>query len=182
MREVRSPPVSLARSSADICTPQHWRDARRGLARAGRTQRWPTRDDARELEQTSSELAKRLGADPDAVVSLPSAAAWTARSGGVTSLDECGGGVNVGTATLQGWRDAQEDAHVVVSDGALLLGLFDGHGGRDVVDFAARLHLPLLQRLAARASPRSCLAACAARTLLVPLIYACVRPLLIRLF
>ena len=58
-------------------TPQHWRDARRGLARAGRTQRWPTRDDARELEQTSSELAKRLGADPDAVVSLPSAAAWT---------------------------------------------------------------------------------------------------------
>ena len=58
-------------------TPQHWRDARRGLARAGRTQRWPSRDDARDLEQTSSELAKRLGADPDAVVSLPSAAAWT---------------------------------------------------------------------------------------------------------
>ena len=49
----------------------------------------------------------------------------------------------------------------------------------NVVDFAARLHLPLLQRLAARARPRSCLAACAARTLLVPLIYACVRPRLV---
>lgn len=45
----------------------------------------------------------------------------------------------------------------------------------NVLDLAARLHLPLLQRLAARASPRSCLASCAARTLLVPLIYACVR-------
>ena len=45
------------------------------------------------------------------MVASPSAAAWTARSGGVTSLDDCGGGVAVGTATLQGWRDAQEDAH-----------------------------------------------------------------------
>ncbi|KAH8045807.1 manganese ion binding protein [Aureococcus anophagefferens] len=74
------------------------------------------------------------------MVASPSAAAWTARSGGVTSLDDCGGGVAVGTATLQGWRDAQEDAHVVdaQSDGALLLGLFDGHGGAAAAAMAAR--------------------------------------------
>ena len=46
----------------------------------------------------------------------------------------------------------------------------------NVLDFATRPHLPLLQQMAARASPRSCLAACASRTLMVPLIYACVRP------
>ena len=76
------------------------------------------------------------------MVASPSAAAWTARSGGVTSLDACGGGVAVGTATLQGWRDAQEDAHVVDArapgDGALLLGLFDGHGGAEAAAMAAR--------------------------------------------
>lgn len=46
----------------------------------------------------------------------------------------------------------------------------------NVLDMGARLHLRGLQAVAAHMSPRACLAACVARILLVPLIYACVSP------
>ena len=71
---------------------------------------------------------------------------------------------------VAGWHMRSAPAHGGVSDRLAREVLV-----YNVLDLAARLHLPLLQRLAARASPRSCLASCAARTLLVPLIYACVR-------
>ena len=71
---------------------------------------------------------------------------------------------------VAGWPMRSAPAHGGVSDRLAREVLV-----YNVLDLAARLHLPLLQRLAARPSPRSCLASCAARTLLVPLIYACVR-------
>ena len=46
----------------------------------------------------------------------------------------------------------------------------------NLLDMAARVHLRTLQRVAARLSPRTCLRACVARTVLVPLVYACASP------
>ena len=46
----------------------------------------------------------------------------------------------------------------------------------NALDFLSRLHLKRLQRLARRMSPRLCLQLCLVRTLLVPLVYACVSP------
>ena len=48
---------------------------RRGLARAGRTQRWPAAADAAQLDRCCRAQATELGADADALASLPRAAA-----------------------------------------------------------------------------------------------------------
>ena len=52
-------------------------------------------------------------------------------------------------------------------------------GVYNLLDLVARLNLPRLQRAAERWSPRACLAACAARLALPPLVYICVRPRLV---
>ena len=49
----------------------------------------------------------------------------------------------------------------------------------NAMDFAARLHLPRLQRAARRSNGRATLTACGTRVLLIPLIYLCVQPRLV---
>ena len=81
-------------------------------------------------------------------------AAWPSIPGGACALGDFG-------ALGQGWWFD------------LVVALYN------LLDFAARLHLPRLQHAARHASQRATLAASGARLLLVPLIYACVRPRLI---
>lgn len=43
---------------------------------------------------------------------------------------------------MQGWRTTMEDAHVVdleVTGGIIVAGVFDGHGGKDVANYASRV-------------------------------------------
>ena len=49
-------------------------------------------------------------------------------------------GIQFAVSTMQGWRRTQEDAHIVedLGDGTTVLGVFDGHGGREVSNFAKR--------------------------------------------
>ncbi len=53
---------------------------------------------------------------------------------------------DIGFAEMQGHRASMEDAHhIELKDNFAFFGLYDGHGGKDVADFAADLlHLPLL--------------------------------------
>jgi len=40
---------------------------------------------------------------------------------------------------MQGWRNTQEDAHLCaidISEGVSLFGVFDGHGGNEVAEYA----------------------------------------------
>ena len=52
-------------------------------------------------------------------------------------------------------------------------------GVYNCLDFAARVHLRSLQKVAATVSPRACLGWCLARIALVPLVYICVKPRLV---
>ena len=51
-------------------------------------------------------------------------------------------GFRYGCSSMQGWRRSQEDAHLVADlpEGTTVFGVFDGHGGREVSNFA-KLHL-----------------------------------------
>jgi len=59
-----------------------------------------------------------------------------------TKYSEDGGNSRIlyGTCCMQGWRTGMEDAHSVVldEDGTTFLGVFDGHGGKEVAVFCAR--------------------------------------------
>ena len=56
--------------------------------------------------------------------------------------DATEGDICVGVASMQGWRNSMEDAHVfdlqVGGTNAKLFAVFDGHGGREVAMFAAK--------------------------------------------
>ena len=47
-------------------------------------------------------------------------------------------GWSFGISSMQGWRRSQEDAHIVhqLPNGTNVFGVFDGHGGREVSNFA----------------------------------------------
>ena len=49
-------------------------------------------------------------------------------------------GFTFGVSSMQGWRRSQEDAHIAadLSGGTAVFGVFDGHGGREVSNFAKR--------------------------------------------
>ena len=66
------PPITRPRRPV---APESWRALRRGLARAGRTQRWPAAADAAQLDRCCRAQATELGADAEALASLPRAAA-----------------------------------------------------------------------------------------------------------
>ena len=53
---------------------------------------------------------------------------------------QCRDGYTYGCSSMQGWRRKQEDAHLVADlpEGTTLFGVFDGHGGREVSNFAKR--------------------------------------------
>ncbi|KAJ1450320.1 phosphatase 2C-like domain-containing protein [Pelagophyceae sp. CCMP2097] len=68
------------------------------------------------------------------------AAEWVKRAVPTTALGTHGT-ILYGVAAMQGWRDAQEDAHEmgVCADGsAFFFGVYDGHGGPAVAAFAAQ--------------------------------------------
>ena len=51
----------------------------------------------------------------------------------------------VAASTMQGWRMTQEDAHVMkINDNEAFLGVFDGHGGKEVAIYAAKHILDVL--------------------------------------
>lgn len=61
-------------------------------------------------------------------------------------LSEDGESLNLsyGSASMQGWRVSQEDAHIALIDydtNTSLFGVFDGHGGHEVAKYCAQ-HLP----------------------------------------
>ena len=47
------------------------------------------------------------------------------------------GNLSFGVSSMQGWRRTQEDAHIAAElpRGTTILGVFDGHGGREVSNF-----------------------------------------------
>ena len=52
----------------------------------------------------------------------------------------------VAASTMQGWRMTQEDAHVVeISNKEAYLGVFDGHGGKNVAIYAGKHILEVLK-------------------------------------
>ena len=56
-------------------------------------------------------------------------------------------GHSYGASSMQGWRRSQEDAHVASSlpDGTVVFAVFDGHGGREVSNFAKKRFASTLQ-------------------------------------
>ena len=67
-----------------------------------------------------------------------------------TPVSEDGKGTNVsfGASAVQGWRSTQEDAHLAIPDfeaNTSLFGVFDGHNGAEVAQYAAKM-LPKLLR------------------------------------
>ena len=50
----------------------------------------------------------------------------------------CRAGHTFGVSSMQGWRRSQEDAHIVhqLPNGTNVFGVVDGHGGREVSNFA----------------------------------------------
>eukprot|EP00035_Acanthoeca_spectabilis_P006078 m.120214 g.120214 ORF g.120214 m.120214 type:complete len:467 (-) comp13339_c0_seq1:1767-3167(-) len=56
------------------------------------------------------------------------------------SVDVEGMGLKVGVSEMQGWRVSMEDAHCIdmeFSEGMVLVGVLDGHGGGEVAKFVA---------------------------------------------
>jgi serine/threonine protein phosphatase PrpC len=56
-----------------------------------------------------------------------------------------------GASSMQGWRKANEDAHLheldILKDGKMhLFAVFDGHGGHEVAEFAAKHFLTELKK------------------------------------
>ena len=55
-----------------------------------------------------------------------------------SELGSTADGWQFGVSTMQGWRRTQEDAHIVheLANNTNVFGVFDGHGGREVSNFA----------------------------------------------
>lgn len=58
--------------------------------------------------------------------------------------------VRFGACSMQGWRKTQEDSHIAcldLPDGAMIFGVFDGHGGEEVSIYVERYFVEELKKL-----------------------------------